>query len=70
MEEPPGNTGVLATDILIKGVEGNGATIIDTLNGTELPLNVERTSDGVAIRKVHVQSWPLIVRLRAASPRH
>jgi hypothetical protein len=63
MEEPPGNAGVLATDILIKGVKGEGATIIDTLNGTEKPLNVERTSEGVALRKIKVQNWPLIVRL-------
>jgi hypothetical protein len=63
MEEPAGNAGVLATDILIKGVKGQGATVIDTLNGTEKPLNVEQTADGVALRKVNVQNWPLIVRL-------
>jgi len=63
MEEPPGDDGVFGTDILIKGVKGEGATIIDTLNGTEKPLNVERTSDGVALRNVNVQDWPLIVRL-------
>jgi len=63
MEEPAGNAGVLATDILIKGVKGQGATVIDTLNGTEKPLNVEQTADGVALRKVNVRNWPLIVRL-------
>jgi hypothetical protein len=63
MEEPAGNAGVLATDILIKGVKGEGATIIDTLNGTEKALKVERTSEGVTLRKIHVQNWPLIVRL-------
>jgi len=63
MEEPPGEDGIFGTDILIKGVKGDGATIIDTLNGTEKPLNVERTSDGVALRKVNVQDWPLIIRL-------
>jgi len=63
MEEPAGSAGVFRTDILIKGVKGEGATIIDTLNGTEKALNVERTSDGVALRKVNVQNWPLIVRL-------
>ena len=64
MEEPPGNTGVLATDILIKGAKGEGATIIDTLNGTEKPLVVEQTPEGSALRKINVQNWPLIVRLR------
>jgi hypothetical protein len=63
MEEPAGDAGVMTTDILIKGVKGEGATIIDTLNGTEKAVNVERTSDGVVLRKVNVQNWPLIVRL-------
>jgi len=63
MEEPAGHAGVFPTDILIKGVKGQGGTIIDTLNGTEKPLNVERMSDGVALRKINVQNWPLIVRL-------
>ncbi len=63
MEEPTGNTGVFSTDILIKGVKGQGATIIDLLNGTEKPLNVERTSDGEVLRKIKVQNWPMIIRL-------
>jgi len=33
-------------DILIKDVKGKGATIIDTLNGTETPLKTEQTPDG------------------------
>lgn len=62
MENPPDEDG-FATDILIKGVKGEGATIIDTLNGTEKPLKIEAGSDGVALRKVNVQDWPLIIRL-------
>lgn len=62
MERPPDEDGFI-TDILIKGVKGEGATIIDTLNGTEKPLKVEVASDGVALRKVNVQDWPLIIRL-------
>jgi hypothetical protein len=58
-----GNATALITDILIKGVKGQGATIIDVLNGTEKPLNVEPASDGIAIRKIRVENWPLIVRL-------
>ena len=63
MEEPAGSAGDFTTDVLIKGVKGQGATIVDTLNGTELALNVEQTADGVALRKVNIQDWPLIVRL-------
>jgi hypothetical protein len=55
--------GVLPTDVVIKGVKGEGATIIDVLNGTEQPLRVERTAEGVVVPKVHVQDWPLIIRL-------
>ena len=63
MEEPIGNAGILTTDILIKGVKGQGATIIDVLNGSEKPLNVEQTPDGVALRKIRIQNWPLIIRI-------
>ncbi len=63
MEEPAGSAGDFSTDVLIKGVKGQGATIIDTLNGSETALNVEQTPEGVALRKVNIQNWPLIVRL-------
>lgn len=63
MDDPVGSTGVFSTDILINDVIGQGATIIDMLNGTEKPLNVERTSDGVALRKIKVQNWPVVIRL-------
>ena len=62
-EDRGGEAAVLPTDIVIKGVKGQGATIIDVLNGTETPLNVEPRGDGVVARKVRVQDWPLIIRL-------
>ncbi len=62
-EERGGEAAVLPTDIVIKGVKDRGATIIDVLNGTETPLNVEPRGDGVVARKVRVQDWPLIIRL-------
>ncbi|MDD5220320.1 MAG: hypothetical protein PHV11_07125, partial [Candidatus Bipolaricaulis sp.] len=63
MDDPVGSTGVFSTDILINDVIGQGATIIDMLNGTEKPLNVEQTSDGVVLRKIKVQNWPVVIRL-------
>ena len=59
-----GKAASLTTDVVIKGAKGGGATIIDVLNGTEKPLNVEPTSEGIVLRKIHVQDWPLILRLR------
>ncbi len=53
----------MTTDVVIKGAKGEGATIIDVLNGTEKPLKVEATSEGIVLRKIRVQSWPLIIRL-------
>ena len=53
----------LVTDVTIKDAQGLNPSIIDTLDGVEKPLVVERTDDGLAIRKVHVQDWPLIIRL-------
>jgi len=50
------------TDITIKGSQAQGATIIDVLDGIETPLNIERTTDGFVVRKIHVQDWPLIIR--------
>jgi hypothetical protein len=61
MQELGEHAGVLPTDVIIKGVKGEGATIIDVLNGTEQPLEVERSAEGVVVRKVHVQEWPLII---------
>jgi hypothetical protein len=52
-----------ATDLTIKGGPGQAATIIDVLDGTEKPLNVEMSSDSMVIRGIRVQDWPLIIRL-------
>ncbi len=62
-ETRTGSAGHLVTDVVIKGAKGEGATIIDVLNGTEKPLKVEPTSEGIVLRKIRVQSWPLIIRL-------
>ncbi|MSO22287.1 MAG: hypothetical protein EXQ58_03340 [Acidobacteria bacterium] len=56
----PANFSAVGT---LKGPKGQGATIIDVLNGTEKPLKIESTSDGAIMRKIQVQSWPLIIRL-------
>ncbi len=54
---------VTNADLALKGVTGEGATIIDVLDGTEQPLRVSRTNDGVTVRNLHAQSWPVIIRL-------
>jgi hypothetical protein len=53
----------MMTDVVIKGAKGEGATIIDVLNGTETPLKVEQTSEGIVLRKIRVRNWPLLIRL-------
>jgi hypothetical protein len=50
-------------DLALKGYSGEKASIIDVLDGTEQPLDVERTTDGIMIRRLRVQNWPLIIRL-------
>jgi hypothetical protein len=60
-EEHPGYT--VKADLALKGSSGEGATIIDVLDGTEQPLQVQRTGDGIILRNLRVQSWPLIIRL-------
>jgi len=49
-------------DIFVKGSKAKGG-IVDRLNGTEKPLDVESTEDGIVIRKMHLQDWPLIIRI-------
>ena len=61
--EKRGNASILSSDVEIQGVNGYGASIIDVLNGTEKPLKLERTTDGILIRRILVQDWPLIIRL-------
>jgi hypothetical protein len=51
------------TDVTIKGAPGLNASIIDTLNGTEKPLSVERSRYAIVIKKIHVQDWPLMIRV-------
>ena len=58
-----GKPASMTTDVVIKGAKGRSATIIDVLNGTEQELKVEPTAEGIVIRKIHVQNWPLIIRL-------
>jgi hypothetical protein len=53
----------LVANVTIKDAQGLNASIIDTLDGVEKPLVVERTSDAPVIRNIHVQDWPLILRL-------
>jgi hypothetical protein len=60
-EERAGYT--VTADLAVKGSSGDGATVIDVLDGTEQSLQVERTAEGVIIRKLRVPSWPLIVRM-------
>lgn len=51
-------------DVFIDGIKVDGPTIVDLLNGTEKPLRVESRSNGMTIRKIRVQNWPLIIRLK------
>jgi hypothetical protein len=51
------------TDVTVKGSPAKDASIIDTLNGTEKPLIVQRSADMIVIKKIHVQDWPLIIRM-------
>ncbi len=60
-EERAGYT--VSADLVLKGQSGAGATIIDVLNGTEQPLQVERKAEGSIVKGLHLMSWPLIVRL-------
>lgn len=47
----------------VKGSKAMGGSIVDLLNGTEKPLDVESTEDGIVIRKMRLQDWPLIIRI-------
>ena len=62
-EERGRGSATLPTDVVIKGAKGQGATIIDVLNGTEKPLQVESSADGLVLRKICVQNWPVIIHL-------
>jgi len=53
----------LVTDMTIEGSPAMNASIIDTLNGTEKPLIVQHRADAIVIKKIHVQDWPLIIRM-------
>jgi hypothetical protein len=60
-EERAGYT--VNADLALKGYSGEGATVIDVLDGTEQPLQVERSVEGIIVRNLRVPSWPLIIRL-------
>jgi len=53
----------LATDVVLKGVKGRNASIIDVLNGTEQPLVADQSAEGMLFRNIRVQEWPLIIRV-------
>jgi hypothetical protein len=53
----------LVLDVSIQVPNARQATLIDVLNGTETPLNVNHSASGLVIPKVYAQSWPRLLRI-------
>ena len=51
------------TDVTIRDIVCGKAWAVDTLNGTEQELDVERAVGGAVIRRFNVQDYPVLIRL-------